>query len=29
LKELVDEGLFQEKELTDWKVLGEHRVPYL
>jgi hypothetical protein len=29
LKELVDEGLLQEKELDDWKVPGEHRVPYL
>jgi hypothetical protein len=29
LKELVDEGLLQEKELADWKVPGEHRVPYL
>jgi hypothetical protein len=29
LKELVDEGLLQEKELIDWKVPSEHRVPYL
>jgi hypothetical protein len=29
LKELVDEGLLQEKELIDWKVPGEHWVPYL
>jgi hypothetical protein len=29
LKELVDEGLLQEKELADWKVLGEHRVLFL
>jgi hypothetical protein len=24
LKELVDEGLLQEKELADWKVPSEH-----
>jgi hypothetical protein len=29
LKELVDVGLLQEKELTDWKVPGKHQVPYL
>jgi hypothetical protein len=29
LKELVDEGLLQKKELTDWKVPSEHWVPYL
>jgi hypothetical protein len=29
LKELVDEGLLQEKELVDWKVPSEHQVPYL
>jgi hypothetical protein len=29
LQELADQGLIQEKGLTDWKVPGEHQVPNL
>jgi hypothetical protein len=27
LHDLVKDGLIQEKDFTDWKVLGQHRVP--